>query len=154
MLTVKVKSSHDMGAVQIGAPACAVALGATKGPPVYVRVGLAGETVPLDGAELGLTREFLDFGLAAKLSVARKTPTKQSVRAKKIRGVNKPDSEEDFFRMETFLFVRLRLLIISYELIFKFRSENSSETDNAKARLSERIAGRVEHNCDDFDKKT
>ena len=80
MLTVKTKSSHDIGAVQIGEPVCAVGLGATKGPPMYVNVGLPRETVPGDAGFV-----------SAKLNTANKTATEQRPNANKMRVLERPD---------------------------------------------------------------
>src|ERR1700730_18062363 len=95
MSTVKTKSSHDIGAVQIGAPVCAVGLATTKGPPMYVNVGLARDTAPGD-----------DGFVSAKLNIASNTPAEQSAMASEMRGLNSPDSGAGFFRMR-FVCVRV-----------------------------------------------
>ena len=91
MLTVKTKSSQDIGTVQTGAPACAVGLDATKGPPIYVNVGFARETIPGD-----------DGFVSAKLNIASNTPAEQSAIASDMRGLNSPDSGAVFFRMRLY----------------------------------------------------
>src|SRR4051812_46140847 len=58
----------------------------TNGPAVYSSVVAVSDTVP-------------DGGVAAKLESPSTQANEQRIKAKKMRGLNAPDSETDFFRM-------------------------------------------------------
>src|SRR6266576_6284763 len=86
--TVSVYSSQTRTALHVGVPvACEEGLATRYGPPVKVSGPLESVRVPFVGV------------VAAKVNIARRTPTEQRAKENTVRGVKMPDWKAGFVRM-------------------------------------------------------